>query len=305
MSSAPVERKWRVLPEPARPGSVVTTSPGHCDKHGAFESGYYSYWERSDGAKMFERGPICPTCEKEREERIAREEAERKEKLRGMILTRRRTVAGREPRFEECTFDSYRPQNPEQEKIVAWLKSWAADCANEEKCKAAHRSSIVLCGPVGTGKTHLAHAIVSCLIAEMPMDLKEGANYRDDVFSVIYRNTSRVLRAIKASWSKSNFGLDDQEDGLSETRILDRLCTADILILDEVGVQFGSDFERNYLFEIVDKRYSAMLPTVVISNLDMKGLEICLGQRAMSRLCESPSRVFALTGMDYRKKVNR
>ena len=41
----------------------------------------------------------------------------------------------------------------------------------------------------------------------------------------------------------------------------------DLLILDEVGVQFGSETEKMILFEIINGRYEQLKPTIVISNL--------------------------------------
>ena len=40
----------------------------------------------------------------------------------------------------------------------------------------------------------------------------------------------------------------------------------DLLILDEVGVQFGSETEKMILFEIINGRYEQLKPTIVISN---------------------------------------
>jgi DNA replication protein DnaC len=58
----------------------------------------------------------------------------------------------------------------------------------------------------------------------------------------------------------------------------------DLLLLDEVGVQFGSEAEMIQLTEVLDARYSAMKPTLVISNCDRAGLEKFLGVRAVDRL---------------------
>ena len=40
----------------------------------------------------------------------------------------------------------------------------------------------------------------------------------------------------------------------------------DLLILDEVGVQNVTEFERTVMLELINSRYEAMKPTIVISN---------------------------------------
>ncbi len=46
----------------------------------------------------------------------------------------------------------------------------------------------------------------------------------------------------------------------------------DLLIIDEVGVQFGSAAEMAILQEIINARYEIILPTILISNLSPEEL---------------------------------
>lgn len=60
-----------------------------------------------------------------------------------------------------------------------------------------------------------------------------------------------------------------------------------MLILDEVGVQFGSESEKIILFEILNERYLNMKPTILISNLNPAALQEYVGERVMDRMREN------------------
>jgi len=124
---------------------------------------------------------------------------------------------------------------------------------------------LVLCGKPGTGKTHLAAAICNHLI------LSGG---RSVVFSRVYS----AIRAIKDTYRR------DCET--TEQEVLEAFVSADLLVLDEVGVQFGSDTERLLMFEIINGRYDKVKPTILISNLSAGEIEDFIGERIMDRLME-------------------
>jgi DNA replication protein DnaC len=66
--------------------------------------------------------------------------------------------------------------------------------------------------------------------------------------------------------------------------VLDTLCGVDLLILDEVGMQYGSEGEQVILTDVIDQRYRDMLPIIILTNQDRKGLAEYLGHRAFDRL---------------------
>ena len=77
--------------------------------------------------------------------------------------------------------------------------------------------------------------------------------------SVYFTSVLKVTRSVKDCYR-----LDARK---SVQQSIDELQKPALLILDEVGVQFGSDTEKLILFEILNGRYEAMLPTMLISNL--------------------------------------
>ena len=122
---------------------------------------------------------------------------------------------------------------------------------------------IVFSGVPGTGKSHLAIAI---------------AYFVDAAPTAIYTSAIDAVRMIRNTWRR------DSER--TETQVLDMLAGVDLLVLDEVGVQYGTEAEQVNLFDIIDKRYRALMPTILLTNQGKGGLKTFLGDRSFDRLRE-------------------
>ncbi len=103
----------------------------------------------------------------------------------------------------------------------------------------------------GTGKTHLA--------AGIGLRLMKRDNRR-----VLFTTVMRAVRSIKETWTRGS--------ELTESESIEKLVAPDLLILDEVGVQFGSETEKLMLFDVLNERYERRRPTLLISNLDLDGV---------------------------------
>lgn len=57
-----------------------------------------------------------------------------------------------------------------------------------------------------------------------------------------------------------------------------------LLVLDEIGVQKGSDAERRILFSVMDRRLTNKKPTILLTNLPPEALLALLGDRLMDRV---------------------
>jgi len=202
--------------------------------------------------------------EKEEEERIAREKAEwdalpEEEK--------QRITALRENQMREM--ETQRAKAEREEQIKKWRRrgvtprfydatweNWEAETPEQksvlEKVKQqAWNKNLFIIGGNGTGKTHLA----MCLA-------KDGATY------CLVPELFRTVR--------------ENQDIEQET--IDEYGECDLLILDEVGRQKGTDFERNLFFEIIDKRWNNMLPTTLIGNIDKIEFAELYGTATLDRL---------------------
>ena len=88
-----------------------------------------------------------------------------------------------------------------------------------------------------------------------------------------------MISAVRDTWRKTS----DE----SETQVIRRLSRdIDFMVIDEVGVQRGTDEEKNLMFRIMDSRYGHRKPVIILTNLDADGLKEFLGERIYDRLRE-------------------
>ena len=104
----------------------------------------------------------------------------------------------------------------------------------------------------------------------------------------------KLVRRVKETWGKGS------EE--TESQAIRNFTLPDLLVVDEIGVQFGSQAEQIILTEIINDRYEAMRPTIIISNLTVPQLEEILGKRVVDRFYESGGRVLVFNWQSYRRQ---
>ena len=92
---------------------------------------------------------------------------------------------------------------------------------------------------------------------------------------------------------------------MTEQDAIDALVMPDLLILDEVGVQFGTVTESLIMFEILNGRYEKVRPTIVMSNLTEDEITEYLGSRVVDRLKEGGGVLVAFDWDSYRGRVHK
>jgi DNA replication protein DnaC len=180
--------------------------------------------------------------------------------------------AGFRPRHWEMTFERYKPCNKSQRAAKAYLEALEAIDHN-----------IFIWGPVGVGKSHLAVSLGKKLIREKLVDLQ-------------FISAVNLLAEIKATFGK------DYGEGVE--LVIRRFSSKPVLILDELGVEKETDWVRETFYAMIDNRYTAMLPTIVTSNLEPGELAEKIGDRLVSRLMEG-AKVIEIGGHDYRLKEGK
>lgn len=236
-----------------------------CGKHGPFDS-------RHVFGKVWSGCPQCLAdsfaAEKQQQEERAKEE-------RRKSWERRIGQAGIPERFRDRALDSFKAANEGQKKALGICKGYAENFSDVLR----RGSCILMCGKPGTGKTHLAVGI--------------GLYAMDHFHSAVLFTT--VMRAIRTVKDTYNRGSDK-----TEAQAIAELVYPDLLILDEVGVQFGSETEKLILFDVLNERYEKRKPTIFLSNQDLNGIKSYLGERIYDRLREDGSQYISFTWDSYR-----
>lgn len=224
----------------------------------------------------------CPTCDREKTEEAERAEALKQEEQRA--ADRRSRIyfytekSGIPARFKDRSFSNYNPTTPKAHSIFKACRTYADNFPQNSELGR----SLILCGTAGTGKTHLACAIATSVIASHAV-------------RAVYTTIPRALRDVKDTYRKSS--------DRSEQTAIASFAQPDLLILDEAGVQYGTDAERNILFEIINERYESMKPTILISNLELTSLTTFLGERVIDRMKENGGQVMIFDWPSARGKT--
>lgn len=140
--------------------------------------------------------------------------------------------------------------------------------------------SLMLFGNAGLGKTHAALAIAGIV-------LEKG-------YDVIYVSSPDFFSKLEAL----HFGADP---GGEEETLLQTAAGADLLILDDLGTEFNSNFFLSTLYSLLNNRLGAHLPTIVTTNItDGALLEKLYTEKISSRLSAFVPCLFA--GQDIRSQ---
>lgn len=203
---------------------------------------------------------MCPQCfEEHREEREAKEEEAIKEQAEHEI--RLRIEGARVPcDYRKKDFSTFIPEHDSQKKALSLAQRFVNGF--EKAWDGGY--GLIFLGTCGTGKTHLACAIMIELIRK----------YKG--FYPKYYRASAIFTAVRDTYRNGS--------STTEEEAINYFSGLSLLVIDEIGVQKGSDSERRILFSILENRMSSKLPTILITNLNAKDLEELVGERLYDRI---------------------
>lgn len=213
-----------------------------------------------------EKTPFCPMCATER---ATADEADliEQETVKAMSSDSRwlkqRSVVTDKNMFN-MTFESFEIMDEETKvnkgKALNIARSYYKGAKNNE----------LLTGRFGTGKTHLAMAILN--------QLNEHQGIK-----ALFVSTDELMRNIKSS-----FGNPDSP--YQESIVVDTLIQADLLALDDLGAEVGSIDRQSSATDYTVRVLNAILngrtnkPTIITTNLSMKELKKVYDGRLLSRM---------------------
>ncbi|CAG8998072.1 MAG: DNA replication protein DnaC [Candidatus Celerinatantimonas neptuna] len=193
--------------------------------------------------------------------------------------------SGIKAKYQHCTLDNYRTDlvgysmnvRAVQHQNLVSVRQWM------DLYRRRSAGGFVMMGSTGTGKNHLASAIGNAIIE------RQG--------SVLIATVSELMRRIKDTYRR--------DSALSESKIIAWLASLDLLVLDEVGLQFGTQTEVILLNEIINQRSIAQKPTGILTNLSHQELKVSLGERAIDRIMEGHSMWLVFNWASFRKTMRR
>ena len=141
--------------------------------------------------------------------------------------------------------------------------------------KCGEFKSLVMIGNAGTGKTHLACAIIR----------EAGGKYRTAPDIV------EELRRAKSFTAAE-----------TEAEIIDYYGRVKFLVIDEIGRGISATEEKYMIYQLVNARYNTRKPTMLISNLGKSDFLQYIGVAAADRLVES-AEILEINGESYRREL--
>lgn len=247
--------------------AIFETRKDSCPQHGEFEArrfGRFGGWSR------------CPICDQDLAKEIEATKTQTEKDLAAERILARLNASGIPVRYHDRTLHAYQATNPGQRKALAFAQQYLDEWSEVER---TGRSALWI-GTPGTGKTHLAIGVCLALL--------------DRDKSVYYTTVQRAVRRVRDTW-------DAENRTETEKQAVQAMTGCDLLVLDEVGVQTGSQSEQNLLFDLINERYNMRRPTILLSNLPQQEVVALLGERIIDRLREDGGRVVAFDWQSWRK----
>ena len=177
-----------------------------------------------------------------------------------------------------CRFDNFKldfypdgagtSPKKRMESVLNYCKEYAADFSRRSP-------SLLLYGKTGLGKTHLSLAIAGKAV-------EEG-------YGVIYSSAQNLFNKLE----KDKFG---KADANTEETILD----CDLLIIDDLGAEFTTQFTVSALYNIVNSRELEGKPTIISTNLVPDELKSTYSDRIASRILSAYT-ILQFDGADIRQ----
>lgn len=209
-----------------------------------------------------------------------KEEAMRKEIEKQVRLAKLQEASLLSNRYKHVTFDNCKTgDNKSFDEAFIRCKRF---CENSNEV-LENGFGIYLYGDKGTGKTHLT----SCMANELIKQYKQ----------VLFTNFFEISKSIRATFKGSGNEIDT----------INKIANVDFLFIDDLGTEKvtkeGEDtWLQDKIFEVINKRYNNMKPTIFTSNYSLQQLvqERGLLDKTVDRILEMSTAIMKIEGRSNR-----
>ena len=175
--------------------------------------------------------PVECSCQRTEREK---QEALINQQKRIDLVRRLKAEGFSDPSMLDWTFENDNGRSPQMCHAHRYVEQW--------QTMRTENLGLLLWGGVGTGKSFLAGCIANALMEqEVPVRMT---------------NFARILNELNGSFSSRN-------------EVIDKLCRYPLLIIDDFGMERGTEYALEQIYNIVDSRYRSRKPLIVTTNLTL------------------------------------
>lgn len=199
--------------------------------------------------------------------------------LKQLLITKNIHSSGMGNLIDKQSFDNFNlgvyKKSPEvyarMERNLKIAKAFADNFAR-------HHDNLLLIGTTGTGKTHVSTSIAKVVISQG--------------FDVLYDSVQNIVNDFEADKFRSGYNQTESQSA--------KYLECDLLIIDDLGAEFISQFSVSALYNLINTRQNKGLSTIISTNLSGPELAGKYDGRIYSRIVGADYTVLRFEGNDYR-----
>lgn len=199
--------------------------------------------------------------------------------LKEELLTENIKSSGIGTLIESQSFDNFKPDiyrdSPEFFENARQNLEKARDYAKKFDKNGLN---LFMFGQTGTGKTHISTAIAKEAITRG--------------FDVVYDSAQNIISDFETDHFRSGYGSAEPKS----TKYLE----CDLLIIDDLGAEFSTQFSLSCLYNLLNTRLNKRLATVISTNLGLHEIRATYNDRIYSRMFTQNTTVLCFKGIDQR-----